>query len=421
MHAPVVPQPKGLSISQRTVPKTVNVSGDGNICNWHHEPAFNTRSGVESCGAQCMDPTNCIIVGAESNVVPTSYGGFRYLFNQITTKLPMIELSEVHPEVMKYGERHNKRLKKCQTPSSRGIGILISINTPDLYLCILYQCPGGLLVGKSKLRDKNGSSIVYAGNHSLFTKAYSYAVTELKNSIKGSLTVYNVQNRLFSEIANAYRNSITCDIICFNDLSVQRSERFTQDGYAELPGLHDDDKDRTHNPCIGIVCDDQTVQSMLDLEIEYPGEDVPLTSSSEETLLLKCEKAGLFKSPYSTSCDNSMGQKHSSENCQSSCCCIANTFRSDHIVKLCAMGLICLNQTLPIRRQLCLGREGSFAAYRACDKLAKFGRFLFINIGQAQFNVPNSTGEAREFLMSYSLNDYICCDVKTDRVMSAEG
>ena len=46
---------------------------------------------------------------------------------------------------------------------------------------------------------------------------------------------------------------------------------------------------------------------------------------------------------------------------------------------------------------------------------------FFSNIGQEQFNIMNSTGKAREgFLLGYSLKD-ICCDVKTERVMSTDG
>ena len=51
--------------------------------------------------------------------------------------------------------------------------------------------------------------------------------------------------------------------------------------------------------------------------------------------------------------------------------------------------------------------------------------FLLIldkNSSMLNKNVMSSTGKAREgFLLGYSLKDNICCDVKTERVMSTDG
>ena len=68
-------------------------------------------------------------------------------------------------------------------------------------------------------------------------------------------------------------------------------------------------------------------------------------------------------------------------------------------------------------RQRCLCRKHKCGRTVDCDEIAKIGSFFFINIGQEQFNVVNSTGKAREgFLLGSSLKD-ICCDVKTEHVI----
>ena len=64
--------------------------------------------------------------------------------------------------------------------------------------------------------------------------------------------------------------------INLDSFAVHKSEKFLQGGYAETAALHNDDKDRTHDPCIGIVCDDTVVKAMLELDIEC--KDGALTS-----------------------------------------------------------------------------------------------------------------------------------------------
>ena len=109
------------------------------------------------------------------------------------------------------------------------------------------------------------------------------------------------------------------------------------------------------------------------------------------------------KDEYSKSQD----RKYSNRKCHENCGCIAH------------------NKWWLLRDSDVYAESISVAAQRIVMKSQRLAvSFLLIldkNSSMLNKNVMNSTGKAREgFLLGYSLKD-ICCDVKTERVMSTDG
>ena len=197
---------------------------------------------ADECGAKCIDSRPQQIVGAGNHLTCTGYGRYRLILGQcddwhyyeiicnaiqdITGLLPLVDMKAINEEVRSYDQQHSNLLTNEALPDSAGgrtVGLLIGINTPEFCPEVLFTCPGGLIVGKARLRDKYGSRIVYAGTHHLFTKAYTYAASQMGvDVVPGSAAIFNVQNLFFSEMANAFRNSMLCDVVQFNGETVRK-------------------------------------------------------------------------------------------------------------------------------------------------------------------------------------------------------
>merc|ERR1712082_331898 len=209
--------------------------------------ALVTREVIDATGAKCYDKRPQQIIGAGNHVTCTGLGRFRVILGpsdsgeyfeiiangieDITNKLPLVNLAEINEEVKGFDGCHGDKLKKQQYPMSCGgqsVGLLVGINTPSWYPRIIHHCPGGLLVGEAKIRDKYGSKIVYAGNHRLFTQAYRYAMSQVEDSDVGRMSIFHVQNLFFSEIANAFRNSVVCDVISIDGEKVRQQVLMTR-------------------------------------------------------------------------------------------------------------------------------------------------------------------------------------------------
>ena len=238
---------------------------------------------AEKWQLQVLDPHCQIIVGCGNNIVLTSYG--TYLLNigptsagqyhqiscigldSITGPLPTYHLSDAAKDAIEYDKNHDSLIQGEDLPEyvgGKGATILLGINNPLLLPQVLFTHPCGLIIARTQLKDRFGSTIVFAGTHSSFTRAEeSWGFNRPGKSNRTQLMhLASMKHPIFSQTFLAYRNSIRVD-----SLSYTNCFEATEDALVE-PLTRRERCIEANRVWAGLDCPDRTDQGP---SVHFPG------------------------------------------------------------------------------------------------------------------------------------------------------